>query len=78
MIKFSAEIKKLAKRANQRMVELEQHAINSPAYKAVQATLEMMGRRAKTAFGRRFSETGKGTSVQYRVQRFLFYAAFSD
>lgn len=69
MIKFSAEVRRLAKRANQRMVELEQHTINSPAYKAVQATLEMMGRRAKTAFGRRFSETGKGTENELRQQK---------
>lgn len=69
MIKFSAEVRRLAKRANQRMVELEHHAINSPAYKAVQATLEMMGRRSKTAFGRRFSETGKGTENELRQQK---------
>lgn len=69
MIKFSADVRRLAKRANQRMVELEQHAINSPAYKAVQAALEMMGRRSKTAFGRRFSETGKGTENELRQQK---------
>ena len=69
MNKFSTEVRRLAKRANQRMVELERHAINSPAYKAVQATLEMMGRRSKTAFGRRFSETGKGTENELRQQK---------
>ena len=69
MSKFSAEVRKLAKRANQRMVELEKHAINSPAYKAVQAALEMMGKRSTNAFGRRFSETGKGTENELRQQK---------
>ena len=76
MIKYSAEVRKLAKRANQRMVEMEQHGYTSPAYKAVQASLEMMGRRSNKATGRRFSETGKGTENELRqqlseLQRFL-------
>lgn len=76
MIKFSAEVRRLAKRANQRMVEMESHGFKSPAYKAVQARLEMMGRRSNTATGRRFSETGKGTENELRqqlaeLQRFL-------
>lgn len=76
MIKYNAEIKRLAKRANQRMVEMEKHGYTSPAYKAVQASLEMMGRRSNKATGRRFSETGKGTENELRqqlaeLQRFL-------
>lgn len=75
-IKYSAEIRKLAKRANQRMVEMEKHDYKSPAYKAAQSALEMMGRRSNKAYGRRFSETGKGTENELRqqlaqLQRFL-------
>ena len=69
MNKFSAEVRRLAKRANQRMVELEKRAMNTPAYQAVQAALEMMGRRSKTALGRRFSETGRGTENELRQQK---------
>ena len=69
MIKYDAEIRRLAKRANQRMVEMESRGIKSPAYKAVQASLEMMGRRSDKAGGRRFSETGKGTENELRQMR---------
>lgn len=65
-IKYSAEIRKLAKRANQRMVEMERHGYKSPAYKAVQSALEMLGKRSDKAGGRRFSETGKGTENELR------------
>lgn len=60
---FSAEYKKLAKRANQRMVRLEQKGIQSPAYNKVQALMEMAGIKKKSARGRRFSETGKYTDA---------------
>ena len=58
---FSAELKRLAKKANRRMRELEEagYKKGSPAYQSVQAHLEMMGRQTKTAAGRRFSESGK-------------------
>ncbi len=58
---FSAELKRLAKKANRRMRELEAsgYQSGSPAYQSVQAHLEMMGRQTKTAAGRRFSESGK-------------------
>ena len=58
---FSAELKRLAKKANRRMRELEAsgYESGSPAYQSVQAHLEMMGRQTKTAAGRRFSESGK-------------------
>ena len=69
MIKYDAEVRQLAKRANQRMVEMERHGLQSPAYKAVQASLEMMGRRSNKAQGRRFSETGKGTENELRQQK---------
>lgn len=76
MSKYSAEIKRLAKRANQRMVEMESRNMKSPAYKAVQSALEMMGRRSDKAGGRRFSENGKGTENELRqmkkeLERFL-------
>jgi GTP1/Obg family GTP-binding protein len=57
--KFSRELKLKAKRANQRMKRLEKRGIKSPAYTAIQARLEIAGRRKGTASGRRFSETGK-------------------
>ena len=58
---FSHELKRLAKKANRRMRELEAagYESGSPAYQSVQAHLEMMGRQTKTAAGRRFSESGK-------------------
>ena len=58
---FDKNLKRLAKKANRRMRELEAKGYNSPAYKAVQAQLEMMGVRKTTAKGRRFSESGKAT-----------------
>ena len=58
---FDAEYRRLAKQANQRMVRLEQAGYKSPAYKAVQAKLQTLGRTSKIAAGRRFAESGKGT-----------------
>lgn len=55
---YSNELRKLAKAMNQRMVELEKRGFKSPAYQSVQARLEALGRIAKTAQGRRFSESG--------------------
>lgn len=49
------------KRANERMRQLEIADIKSPAYQAVQAQLEVLGRQTKGDRGRRFSETGKAT-----------------
>lgn len=69
MIKYDAEIRRLAKRANQRMIEMESRGIKSPAYKAVQGALEMMGRRSDKAGARRFSETGKGTENELRQMK---------
>lgn len=58
MAVFSREVKLLAKRANQRMRALESKGISSPAYRAAQAALEMLGAKG-TATGRRFKETGR-------------------
>lgn len=55
---YSNELRKLAKAMNQRMVELEKRDYKSPAYQAVQARLQALGRDRLHAAGRRFSETG--------------------
>lgn len=66
---FHADLRRLAKQANQRMVRLEQAnggaGIKSPAYESVQAKLEMLGRQIGDTKGRRFSETGKATYNEY-------------
>lgn len=73
---YSNELRKLAKAMNQRMVELEKRGFKSPAYQAVQARLEALGRTAKTAQGRRFSESGyfanknEATQVEAILKRF--------
>lgn len=69
MSRFDSELRKLAKRANQRMVRLEKAGMNTPALMQAQAILEMMGRKATTAKGRRFSETGRGTENEIRQQK---------
>lgn len=53
-----SQLRLKAKAANERMRQLEKAGINSPAYQAVQAKLEVLGKRTKGARGRRFSETG--------------------
>lgn len=58
---FNSKIKKLAKRANERIRQLERKEPNSPALRTVQARLQLMGKRSNETIGRRFSETGKGT-----------------
>lgn len=68
-VRYYADLRRLAKQANQRMVRLEQAkggaGIKSPAYEAVQAKLEMLGRQVGDTKGRRFSETGKATYNEY-------------
>ena len=59
--RFYSDLKRMAKQANQRMVRLEKAGIKSPAYQAVQAKLEIMGKNKSGDKGRRFSETGKAT-----------------
>lgn len=65
--RYYQELRTLAKRANQRMVELEKRGMKTAAYEAVQGYLEMAGIKAKRAKGRRFSETGKATYNEYEV-----------
>ena len=74
--RFYKDLKTLAKRANQRMVELERRGMDTAAYNAVQGYLEMAGIKKKRATGRRFSETGKATYNEYEmmkkyIERFL-------
>lgn len=66
--RFYKELRRLQKVANQRMVRLEQADIKSPAYLAVQAQLEILGKRTKGDRGRRFSETGKATYNEMEIQ----------
>lgn len=58
---YDSELRLLQKRANERMRQLEKQERKSPAYRAIQARLEMMGKETKGSRGRRFSETGRGS-----------------
>lgn len=68
---FDRELQLMAKRANQRMVELERLGDKSPAYQHIQAVLTAEGRNKGANRGRRFSETGKGTRYQIEHQKAL-------
>ena len=68
-IRMYNDLRLLQKRANQAMVRLERLGINSPAYQAVQARLEVLGRESSGARGRRFSETGRATYNEYEMQK---------
>lgn len=59
---FSREIQLMAKRANQRLVEMSKRGIDSPSAESAKAYLASLGRR-------RFSETGKGTKRELQRQR---------
>lgn len=59
--RFYSELRLKEKAANERMRQLEKAGINSPAYQAIQARLEVLGKQTKGNRGRRFSETGKAT-----------------
>lgn len=63
------DLRLLQKRANMAMKRLERLGINSPAYQAVQARLEILGRPANAQIGRRFSETGRATYNEYEMQK---------
>ena len=63
------ELRLMQKKANERMRQLEIQGIKSPAYQAVQAKLEILGKRRKGDRGRRFSETGKGTYNEKELQK---------
>ena len=70
-IRYYKDLRTLQKRANQAMVRLEHMEIKSPAYQAIQAKLEVLGRQASGDRGRRFSETGKATWNEYQMQKAL-------
>lgn len=61
------ELRLKEKAANERMRQLEKAGINSPAYQAVQAQLEILGKQTKDNRGRRFSETGKATYNEMEI-----------
>ena len=65
--KFYSDLRRKAKQANQRLVRLEKADKKSPAYQAVQAQLEILGRAKGNKKGRRFSETGRATYNEYRA-----------
>lgn len=67
--RFDAELRSMQKAANERMRQLEKRGIKSPAYNALQAKLEILGKERKGARGRRFSETGKGTYNEREMQK---------
>lgn len=67
--RYYKDLRTLAKRANQRMVELEKRGMKTGAYEAVQGYLEMAGVKRKSATGRRFSETGKATYNEYELMK---------
>ena len=60
---FDNELRLMAKRANQRMVELEKRGLAPSSYQAAQSKLAYLGRPARNGV-RRFSETGKGTRAE--------------
>ena len=62
-----ADLRLKAKRANERMRQLEKAGIESPAYQAIQARLEILGKTRKGTRGRRFSESGRATYAQYEI-----------
>lgn len=68
-VRFYNDLRLLQKRANQAMVRLERLGIQSPAYQAAQAKLEVLGKQTQGNRGRRFSETGKATYNEYEYQK---------
>lgn len=66
-VRLYKELRLKEKAANERMRQLEKAGIKSPAYQAVQAELEILGKSTKGNRGRRFSETGKATYNEMEV-----------
>lgn len=66
--RFYPELRLMQKRANERMRQLEKQGIKSPAYQAIQAKLEILGRQTKGDRGRRFSETGRASYNEMEMQ----------
>ena len=67
--RFYGELRLMQKAANERMRQLEKRGIQSPAYMAAQAKLEVLGKQTKGNRGRRFSETGKATYNEMEIQK---------
>lgn len=67
--RFDPELRLMQKAANERLRQLEKQGIKSPAYNALQAKLEILGKERKGERGRRFSETGKGTYNEREMQK---------
>ena len=68
--RFYNDLRLLAKRANQAMKRLERLGVDSPAYRAAQAELEILGREPRGKdHGRRFSESGQATWVEYEYMK---------
>ena len=67
--RFYSDLRLKEKAANERMRQLEKAGFNSPAYQAIQAKLEVLGKQTKGNRGRRFSETGKGTYNEREMQK---------
>lgn len=65
--RFYTDLRLKSKAANERMRQLEKRGIKSPAYQAVQAKLEIIGKQTKGSRGRRFSETGKATYNEMEI-----------
>lgn len=65
--RYYSDLRSKAKRANQRLVRLEKLDIESPAYQAVQAKLEILGKQTSGNRGRRFSESGKATYNEFEI-----------
>lgn len=66
-VRFYKELRLKEKAANERMRQLEKAGIKSPAYQAVQAKLEVLGKQTRGDRGRRFSETGKATYNEMEI-----------
>ena len=66
-VRFYNDLRLKEKAANERMRQLEKSGIQSPAYQAVQAKLEILGKTTKGSRGRRFSETGKATYNEMEI-----------
>lgn len=66
-VRYYKELRLKEKAANERMRQLEKLDMKSPAYQAVQAKLEVLGKSTKGNRGRRFSETGKATYNEMEI-----------
>ena len=65
--RYDENLRLKAKRANERMRQLEKAGLESPAYQAIQARLEILGKTRKGTRGRRFSESGRATYQEREI-----------